>query len=100
MVEIKDGEVTINGKPLSDFEDENVSVRRGRSGSAPGSYSPFRSNGGTYSFNSDNLNFDSFMKDGNRAFLGVSTDDSKEGAKIDEVTKGSPAEKAGLKKGM
>jgi serine protease Do len=99
VVEIKDGEVTINGKPLSDFEDDNVSVRKGRSGSGAGSYSPFRSNGGTYSFNGDNLNFDNILKENNRAFLGVSTDDSKEGAKIEEVTKGSPAEKAGLKKG-
>ncbi|AXY77184.1 PDZ domain-containing protein [Paraflavitalea soli] len=98
-VEIKDGEVTVNGKPLDDYEDENLSVRKRKSGAIVGNISPFRSNGGNWSFNSDNMNFDSFIKEGKTAFLGVATDDGKEGARIDEVTKGSPAEKAGLKKG-
>ncbi len=99
-VEIKDGEVTVNGKPLDDYEDENISVRKRRSGAIAGNISPFRSNGGTWNFNgNENLNFDAFTNDGKTAFLGVATDDGKEGAKIDEVTKGSPAEKAGLKAG-
>jgi serine protease Do len=99
-VEIKDGEVIVNGKPLDDYEDENLSVRKRKSGAITGTISPFRSNGGTWNFNgNENLNFDAFAKDGKTAFLGVATDDGKEGAKIEEVTKGSPAEKAGLKEG-
>ncbi len=99
-VEIKDGEVIVNGKPLDDYEDENLSIRKRKSGAIAGTLSPFRSNGGTWNFNgNENMNFDAFTKDGKTAFLGVSTDDGKEGAKVDEVTKGSPAEKAGLKEG-
>jgi len=98
-VEIKDGEVIVNGKPLDDYEDENISVRKRKSGAIAGTISPFRSNGGNWSFNSDDMNFDAFTKDSKTAFLGVATDDGKEGAKVEEVTKGSPAEKAGLKEG-
>jgi serine protease Do len=55
--------------------------------------SPYRMRSGSYSFS---------MGDGNRAFLGVSTekgDDDIAGAGIKQVTKGSGAEKAGLKPG-
>ena len=99
-VEIKDGKVTVNGKPLDDFEDENLSVRKRRSGAIVGygNASPFRSNGGTWNFNGDDLQ--SFgMGDSKSAFLGVATGEGKEGAEIEEVTKGSAAEKAGLRKG-
>lgn len=97
VVEIKDGNVTINGKPLEDFEDDNVSVRKGRPGAAVGgAQSPFRSNGGGWNFNGDNLHFNEVA---NTPFLGIATEDSKQGAIVEEVTKGSAAEKAGLKKG-
>ncbi|WP_276480515.1 PDZ domain-containing protein [Paraflavitalea pollutisoli] len=96
VVEIKDGNVTINGKPLDDFEDENLSVRRGRPGVAGVQVSPFRSNGGGWNFSGDAPNFNELT---NAPFLGVATEDSKQGAIVEEVTKGSAAEKAGLKKG-
>lgn len=99
-VEIKDGEVLVNGKPLEDFEDENISVRKRKSGVIVGSIngSPFRSHGGT-ALNFNDRAFEVFGGDSKSAFLGVATDDSKDGAKVEEVTKGSAAEKAGLKKG-
>lgn len=101
-VEIKDGKVMVNGKPLEDFEDENLSVRKRKSGAIVGlgdAYaSPFRNNGGGWSFNGDNL--ESFgLGDSKTPFLGVATGEGKEGAEIKEVTKGSAAEKAGLKEG-
>lgn len=97
VVEIKDGEVLVNGKPLDDYDDENLSVRKRKNGTVTfQSTSPFRNNGG-WSFNSGNL--ESTIGDSKAPFLGVGTDDSKEGAQIEEVTKGSAAEKAGLKKG-
>lgn len=97
VVEIKDGNVTINGKPLADFEDDNISVRKGHPGRPNVAIqSPFRSNGGGWNFNGDNLNFNELT---NAPFLGVATEDSKQGAIVEEVTKGSAAEKAGLKKG-
>lgn len=97
VVEIKDGNVTINGKPLADFEDDNLSVRKANPGRPNvGIQSPFRSNGGGWNFNGDNHNFSELA---NAPFLGVATEDSKQGAIVEEVTKGSAAEKAGLKKG-
>ena len=30
-IEIKDGEVTVNGKPIDDFDDQNLSVRKKKS---------------------------------------------------------------------
>ncbi|MDF2187144.1 PDZ domain-containing protein [Paraflavitalea sp. CAU 1676] len=99
VVEIKDGNVIVNGKPLADYEDENISVRKRKSMTFSTSPSPFRGNGGSWNFSGDGFNADAFSGSGNTPFLGVSTDDGKEGAKIEEVTKGSAAEKAGLKKG-
>lgn len=96
-VEIKDGQVIVNGKPLEDYDDENLSVRKRKSGSIASIGSPFRSNGGGWNFNNDN--FESFMTDSKSAFLGIATGESKNGAEVEEVTKGSAAEKAGLKKG-
>ncbi len=95
-VEINGDKVTINGKPLSEFKDDNVTINRrnimvwnSKDNKAfeinPGEFM----NGMTWS--SDN--------DEPHAFLGVTTDESDEGAKIVEVTKESAAEKAGLKKG-
>lgn len=83
-IEIKDDEVRVNGKPLDEFEDKNLSVRKKKAMTygltAP---SPFRSG-------------DLFTE---RPFLGVITDDAEGGAKITSVTKNSAAEKAGLMKG-
>jgi serine protease Do len=89
-VEIKDGEVRVNGKPVSEFDDENLSVHI--EDGWPGAYaparvrSPFRAGGATMLFN-------------DRPMLGVMTENHEDGAKITAVTKGSAAEKAGLKVG-
>ena len=139
-VEIKDGQVFINGKPVSEFNDDNLSVRKkkimimdgrvfnfsgpddfggtvdlavpavpgepavpaipGAPGSpditiAPGS--PFRNKSGTWSIDGHE-----FPGNANRAFLGVTserTEKEGEGARVKEVSKGSAAEKAGLKEG-
>jgi serine protease Do len=98
-IEIKDGEVKINGKPMAEFKDENVTVRKqgdrmmfyneGNDMMPPNPpRSPFRRGGDLY-----------VNGNPNKAFLGVRTDDDENGAKITSVTKGSAAEKAGLKEG-
>lgn len=102
-VEIKNGDVFINGKPLSEFDDDNVSVRRKKVPLWDGDsytlaippsppHSPFR--GGAWNYSGDD------PADSKRAFLGVAAEKSKDGgAEIREVTRGSAAEKLGLKKG-
>lgn len=94
-IEIKNGEVFINGKPADDYSDDNISVRKrpGRDGLyVIPPRSPFR--GGTWNYDGEDFH------ESKSAFLGVSTEkDEKGGVEIQEVTKSSAAEKAGLKKG-
>ncbi|MEP6513608.1 MAG: PDZ domain-containing protein, partial [Parafilimonas sp.] len=94
---IVDGDkITVNGKPLDEFQSEDIEIRRDKDNDfdmmnmprppmPPGKPEIFRN----------------YMKtiNGNHAFLGVMTEVTKEGAKITDVTKESPAEKAGLKEG-
>ncbi|MFI5152107.1 MAG: PDZ domain-containing protein [Chitinophagales bacterium] len=101
-VEVKDGQVLVNGKALNEFEDDIFSVRRRKmewfddDGMALASpHSPFR--GGVWNHDGDNL---MYLDDSKTAFLGVySKKANNGGAEIEEVTKGSAAEKIGLKKG-
>ncbi len=93
-IEIKDGEVKVDGKPLDDFESEAISVRTRKPAQIvygrPAS--PFRS--GTVTINGRAM-----APNPNRAFLGVATKDAEEGVTIEAVTDGSAAEKSGLKEG-
>lgn len=92
-VEIKDGEVLVNGKVVDDYDSENISIRKRRPSTVTiAQGSPFRTEGWSYSTEADTYG-------GTRAFLGVSTEEENDGAKIIEVTKNSAAEKAGLKRG-
>lgn len=90
---VVDGDnVTINGKPAKDFKDGDVQIMRNH-GSDVTAFAPIP--GGPKMF-SRSFNFQS-----NDAVLGVMpTDtDNDAGAKINEVTEGSAADKAGLKEG-
>ena len=86
--------VTVNGKPVDEYKSDDVDIIHGddefgelRALTAP--------RGGMQMFGDD------FMHEihSNKAFLGVMTKESDGGAEITEVTKESPAEKAGLKEG-
>jgi serine protease Do len=88
--------VTVNGKPLSEYHDGDVTIMkrdfRNRS-----------SNNFLYTPGDKAMDLELFH-DGEEnatphAFLGVVTDKVDEGLKINEVVKGSAAEKAGLLKG-
>jgi len=96
IVEINGDKVTINGKPLSDFKDDNITINKrkvtvwNRNGNKefefmPGDFDAMKS----FSWNGDETP---------HAFLGVTTDEDDNGAKVTEVTKESAAEKAGFKK--
>lgn len=102
-VEIDGDNVIINGKPLNEFIDKDVSINKRKMIIRD-------DNGGnmTFDFNGINGMPELFEQDRvrnfkrntatHKPFLGVTTEKSSEGAKIVEVSKGSAAEKAGLKK--
>ena len=96
-VEINGDKVIINGKPLSEFKDDEITVNKRKitmwdkngSNSFDFDYSPgdFMQN---YNWNSDG-------KEEPYPFLGVTTEENDNRAKITQITKESAAEKAGLK---
>lgn len=96
-VEINGDKVTINGKPIDEYKGDDVIVRRHKVRDVWALADGFR---GGQTFNmAPGENFRMFSMDSDRAMLGVTTEASKDGAEIKEVTKESAAEKAGLKQG-
>ncbi len=96
-VEINGNDVTINGKPLSDYQGGDVQIIRKDFAEKMG---PDQLNGPggnpmQYEMLSKQLNDMS----GNQAFLGVMTEKADKGVKVSEVMKGTAADKAGLKAG-
>ncbi|HTR30484.1 MAG TPA: PDZ domain-containing protein [Puia sp.] len=108
-IEIKDGDVLVNGKPVSDYEDSALTIHRRKVARYGNSFTytspdmaPFAmgqgfSDGSGDSWSFSNRNF----SHGNRAQLGVNTEreEGGKGVKITQVVKGSAAEKMGLKAG-
>lgn len=95
-VEMKDDEILINGKPIAEFEDENVSVIKRRKMIRDGNrvfFGPGDPGGDMHIFNNDDDEGKA------RPFLGVTTEKDDKGVKVRSVAKGSAAEKAGLKEG-
>jgi serine protease Do len=106
-VEIKGDNVNVNGKPLTEFKNDDISIVKRKI------HILGNNNGKThYRIERDaynDLSPDSgkglqFWSDGDNkeekiTFLGVTTEEAEDGAKITEISKGSAAEKAGLKEG-
>ncbi|MBS1564833.1 MAG: PDZ domain-containing protein, partial [Bacteroidetes bacterium] len=95
-IEVKDGEVKVNGKPLSEFKDDDVKVSKRKSLEAitiTGVPSRFRA-GSAWNYNDDLLGTAE-----ERSFLGVTTDKTSDGVKVTDVTEKSAADKAGIIKG-
>jgi serine protease Do len=90
-IEIKGDEVTVNGKPLEDFDDDNLVIKKGRANLYGPSHSPF-TGGNALSFDGHGNIFND-----NAPFLGVAMDKAEKGAEIEDVTENSAADKAGLK---
>jgi len=86
VVEINGDKVTVNGKPIEDLKDGDISVNVHK-----------LRDGGSYSFNWNGNDHVFFNENENMAMLGVVTDKVDEGVKITEVTEESGAAKAGLK---
>lgn len=87
-IETKDGEVFINGKPSSEFKDDDINIVKQKFG-----------NGRNFLYAPGADNFHLFDKWDNKGFLGITTEKTDDGVKITDVTKGSAADKAGLKEG-
>ena len=104
-IEIDGDKVTVNGKPLSDYKDDDITVIERDLRRGPNIfYSPGegRDDFDYFPRERDN-NFELFRDDlensRSKTFLGVVTDKTTDGVKITEVMKGSSAEKAGLRNG-
>ena len=100
VVEINGDKVTVNGKPLDEYKDKDgdVSVRLQK-------FKEFESlariPGMAYNWDSNNYgdNLRYYNEAANQAMLGVTTEKIEIGVRIQGITKGSGAEKAGLKEG-
>lgn len=93
-IEINGDKVTVNGKPLSDYHDGDVTVMQ----------RDMRNRGSdNFLWAPDSKSMELFQNDFNNSephtFLGVVTAKVDDGVKITEVVKGSSAEKSGLKDG-
>jgi len=100
VVEINGDKITVNGKPLDEYNDKegNISVMRSKSRNVYQGLITRTPKGGVFNYNSDD-HFNLLNEDSNRALLGVTTEKTDEGVKIKSVTKESAAEKIGLKEG-
>ena len=102
-VEINGDNITVNGKPLSEFKDDGVTINK-RKMTITGHNRIYDFGNDATDFNMDfNMDKD-FMKEWNgkevsKPFLGVTTEKADDGARVTNVVKGSAAEKAGLKEG-
>lgn len=110
VIEIQGDKITVNGKSVEDLKDDDIKVLRNKFKSFDGlraysdgmkAYTLPRGQGNNFNFNfNDHDGYGLFSNiDENRAMLGVVTEKSDKGVKVNEVTEKSAAEKAGIKKG-
>ena len=103
VIEILGDKITVNGKSVDDLKDDDIKVLRNKFKTFEGlsGLSAQRGRGNSWNFNTDGQNNFSFFGDGdeNRAMLGVTTEKVDKGAKVNDVTEKSAAEKAGIKVG-
>jgi len=92
-VEINGDKITVNGKPLEDYKDGDLTVRRNKIKDMMA----FRNGQRNSVMNFDNNSMNFFNDAANRAMLGVTTEKVDDGVEVHDVTKESAAEKAGLK---
>ena len=100
VVEVVGDKVTINGKPLEDYKDKNgdINVRINKLKDLESLTIARSPKGSVWNMSGDN-NFQMFSDDANHAMLGVTTEKIETGVRIQNITKESSAEKAGLKEG-
>ncbi|MGG9971021.1 PDZ domain-containing protein [Ferruginibacter sp. SUN002] len=98
-VEIKGDKVIVNGKPLAEFKDDQITINKRKMIIRDGDdMMSFDLGPGGQSFNLNEDFMDQWGEE-SRPFLGVTTEKKDKGVKITEVIEGSAAEKAGLQEG-
>jgi serine protease Do len=99
-VEINGDKITVNGKPIEDLKDDDISVRRAKTRDT-WAYAEGLNGSKSFNYNQGMGQYKMFTVDSNRAMLGVTTEKSDEGdgVTIEQITKESAAAKAGLKEG-
>lgn len=98
MTIVVDGDnITINGKPVDQFKNDNVTILRRDRALAMASPHVRRFDSNSPSFDSENFNR-SMLVNSNKAMLGILTEKADHGVKVTDVTKESGAQKAGIKK--
>ena len=103
VVEVVGDKITVNGKPVEEYgekgeKDINVRINKLKDLSAL-TYSRNGNGRSTYSYSDGADLYRMFNEDSNNAMLGVTTDKTELGVRIQSITKESGAEKAGLKEG-
>ena len=95
-IQVDGDSITVNGKPLSQYHDGEVTIMKRDLRNR-------RSDNFLYAPDNKTMDLELFQNDAENSaphtFLGVVTDKSDDGVKINEVVKGSAAEKGGLLKG-
>ena len=97
-VVIEGDKITINGKPIEDLKDGDITVHKSRFKSG-NNLARKIGPGGVTAWNEANGSWNLFNEDQNRAMLGVNTEKVDGGVKVEEVVKESAAATAGLKEG-
>ena len=100
VIEINGDKITVNGKPVDDLKDGDVTVHRSKYKTLEGlnGYT-VQGRAGSFNWNDNGDHFRMFDVDENRAMLGVVTEETEGGVKVTELTDESAAKKAGIKVG-
>jgi serine protease Do len=104
IVEINGDKITVNGKPIEELKDGDITVHRNKYKTMEGlnyyGTPRTRVSGSGQSFNWDNGDgFNMYHVEEDRAMLGVVTEETEGGVKVTELTDESAAKKAGIKEG-
>src|SRR5260221_2070553 len=97
-VEINGDKITVNGKPLDEYKDDGDLTVKLHKFKEMDALTRAGRGAWNYNYNGDN-NFEFFNEDANHAMLGVTTEKADQGVEVQDITKESAAEKAGLKEG-
>jgi serine protease Do len=100
VIEINGDKITVNGKPIEDLKDGDITVHRNKYKTMEGlnAYGLQKGRAGNFNWDSGD-EFKMFDVDENRAMLGVVTEEVEGGVKVTELTDESAAKKAGIKVG-